>query len=138
MRTGPDELQPSNLFRDYDQEAARYDAVRFETPSGQFVARIDAAIIREFLRMAGGSLMLDLPVGTGRALDYLDDQPVRIIGCDLTEGMLEVAKGRGPAVRAGLARCNAARLPFQSGTFDGILSLRFFHLFPREVRPVFV
>lgn len=128
----------STLLQDYDEEASRYDEVRFLRPSGQYVARVDSDIIRQLRAIAGGSLYLDLPVGTGRALDYLNDQDIKIIGCDLTEGMLKIAKARGPAVRLGVARCNAARLPFESAVFDGILSLRFFHLFPPATRPLFV
>jgi SAM-dependent methyltransferase len=138
MMTKHDGLLSTYLVHDYSQEASHYDRVRFEKPRGKCLARIDAAIIGELLQAAGGSLLLDLPVGTGRALDYLNDQKLRIVGCDLTEGMLQVAKSRGPAVRVGVARCNAARLPFESSAFDAILSLRFFHLFPRDVRPLFV
>ena len=96
MGSGSDNPRRSALQRDYDEEAARYDRVRFEKPSGQFVARLDAAIIRELLAMAGGSRLLDLPVGTGRALDYLNDRPLRIVGCDLTEGMLRFANTNYP------------------------------------------
>lgn len=126
------------LRQDYNDESARYDRVRFEKPGGQYVARIDAAIVRELVGLSGAALLLDLPVGTGRALDYLNDRSIKVIGCDLTEGMLRFAERRGPAVRAGLARCDATKIPFASGTFDAVLSLRFFHLFPPEVRPVFV
>lgn len=128
----------SVLCQDYDQEAARYDRVRFEKPGGRFVARLDAAIVRELVRASGSVRLLDLPVGTGRALEYLDSEPLEVVGCDLTAGMLAAARGRGPSICPGLVRGDASRLPFPSGSFDGILSLRFFHLFPRAVRPTFV
>ncbi len=130
--TGPDVRQ------DYTDLASDYDQVRFQSGSGRFLAELDASIVRDMVRRTRARRVLDVPTGTGRVFDYLAREPVRVVGCDLTPGMLLHAQGRGPAIQEALVMCDASSLPFPTGSFDCLISLRFFHLFPPAARHLFV
>lgn len=125
------------LRRDYSALADTYDEVRFRGRNGRFLYETDASIVRELVELTGASSLLDVPVGTGRVLDYLKDMPIRIVGTDLTPGMLDHARARLTSQQT-LLRADASRLPVQSGAMDCITCLRFFHLFAPCDRPPFV
>jgi ubiquinone/menaquinone biosynthesis C-methylase UbiE len=81
--------------------------------------------------------ILDVPTGTGRVIDYLKDQSVPITAVDRTSAMLAQAARH---VRVGMDTLllgNAASLPFLNGSFDCVISLRFFHLFDTPARTAF-
>ena len=124
--------------QDYSQIAPSYDEQRFQTDSGRFLYETDRLIVRELVALTKASTLLDVPVGTGRVLDYLKDTPIAITGCDVTVAMLERAKQRMVESRHTLLYGDASNLPFESGSFDCITSLRFFHLFAPQVRHTFV
>src|SRR5918999_1637747 len=79
---------------DYTELAADYDVLRFEGTGGRLNAKADARIINELITIAGASRVLDVPTGTGRIFDYLAHRTVEIIGCDLTQAMLDKAATR--------------------------------------------
>ncbi len=113
--------------------AAEYDRRRFATPLARIKHRRDEALVLELLRSAGGvRSVLDLPCGTGRVLGALCGAGYRVAGADIALEMLRVARGRdAPGWKGflGLARADGERLPFRTGAFDAVLSLRFlFHL----------
>lgn len=125
----------SESFRlDYTELAADYDHLRFEGTKGRFNAKADARIIDEFITIAGASRVLDVPTGTGRVFDYLAHRNVEIIGCDLTQAMLDKAASRRSTKRPKLIRGDASVLPFPTGTIECITCLRLFHLIPHDSR----
>jgi ubiquinone/menaquinone biosynthesis C-methylase UbiE len=125
----------SESFRsDYTKLAEDYDALRFEGTGGRLNAKADARIIDEFITLAGASRVLDVPTGTGRIFDYLAHRNVEIIGCDLTQAMLDKAAARKSTKRPVLIRGDASDLPFPAGTIECITCLRLFHLVPHDAR----
>lgn len=126
---------PGESFRaDYTELAANYDDLRFAGTSGQFNTKADARIIDELITLAGPSRVLDVPTGTGRIFDYLAHRNVEVIGCDLTQAMLDKAASRPSTKRPVLIRGDASNLPFPTGTIECITCLRLFHLVPHESR----
>jgi ubiquinone/menaquinone biosynthesis C-methylase UbiE len=119
---------------DYTELAADYDALRFEGTSGRFNTKADARIIDELVTLTGASRVLDVPTGTGRVFDYLAHRNVEIIGCDLTQAMLDKAAARKSTKRPVLIRGDASDLPFPTGTIECITCLRLFHLIPYDSR----
>ena len=125
------------LHRDYGGMAPTYEADRFTGRSGRFLYEVDRRIVREAVSVAAPTKILDVPTGTGRVLDYLKGQSAPITGLDSTPGMLAQASRHARRGYDELLIGNAASLPFSSGTFDCVISLRFFHLFNREERVPF-
>lgn len=122
---------------DYTRLAEDYDRRRFSGRSGEFLARADEAIVRELVERSGASLLVDVPVGTGRVASYLCGLDVKLIGCDLTWAMLQCAASRKGALQMALAQADAAALPLADESVDCVISLRFFHLIPYDRRPPF-
>jgi ubiquinone/menaquinone biosynthesis C-methylase UbiE len=87
------------------------------------------AVIAE-LRTGACRSVLDIGCGTGLlAARIRRELPgVDVVGCDFARGMLARARRRDPA--AAWVQGDAGLLPFQSGTFDAVVSTEAFHWFP--------
>lgn len=125
------------LQQSYSDEAAHYDEKRFSGPAGQHLAETDRRILRTLVGLSGARNIIDVPVGTGRVLDYLKGMDVDVTGVDLTEEMLDCARRVADPERHTLMQGDASNLPFPDGSFDALISLRFFHLFPTGQRAAF-
>jgi demethylmenaquinone methyltransferase / 2-methoxy-6-polyprenyl-1,4-benzoquinol methylase len=68
------------------------------------------------LALAPGSLVLDLACGTGSLGDLAQRDGYRVVGADASAGMLAGLDGLFPAALA-----DAAALPFETGSVDGVL-----------------
>ncbi len=98
----------------FDAIAPRYDRVNRIISLG-----LDRQWRRRTVRalaLAPGSLVLDLACGTGALGEIAQRHGYRALGADLSAGMLAGHAGRFPAVLA-----DAASLPFDTGSFDGVL-----------------
>ncbi|MGH9110674.1 MAG: ubiquinone/menaquinone biosynthesis methyltransferase [Acidimicrobiales bacterium] len=69
------------------------------------------------LGLPAGSLVVDLACGTGDLSVLASRRGHRVVGTDLSAGMLANRRRPGPAVQ-----CDAAALPVATGTCDGVLS----------------
>src|SRR5690242_18132972 len=96
----------------YDQIAPEYAVRTAEMPpdlvacADRFLAWIDR-----------DALVLDLGCGPGRDMAWMEARGARVIGADLSAGMLAQARGQ---VRGGLAQMDMGRLAFPSGSFAGV------------------
>ncbi|MDA8309530.1 MAG: ubiquinone/menaquinone biosynthesis methyltransferase [Actinomycetota bacterium] len=68
------------------------------------------------LKLAPGSRVLDVACGTGALGEIGARHGYRVVGTDLSAGMLAGRAGRFPATLG-----DAAALPFATGSFDGVL-----------------
>lgn len=127
----------SELTQSYSDLAQDYNRIRFSGRSGRFNFERDREIIQSYVRESGATRMLDVPAGTGRVLDYVKDLPLEVVGLDLTKEMLANAAKVAHPTRHRLMEGDASQLPFEANEFDCVSSLRFFHLFQQESRPVF-
>ncbi|MGI9140317.1 MAG: methyltransferase domain-containing protein [Gemmatimonadaceae bacterium] len=106
----------------YDGLATTYDR-RWQL----YVARTTAATLARLPPGTGGTV-LDVGAGTGVLLDRLREQHPhsRLIGADLSRGMLGVARERlrhGASLVAG----DAVSLPFDAASFDVVISSSSLH-----------
>lgn len=117
--------------------AQQYDLVRFGSPLGKFVDRLEKTALRKALKRAGrASVVLDIPCGTGRITEFLLTQGYEVTGADISDEMLEVAQrrlGSYPGFR-GLVHQDAEHLDFQDKSFDFVVSSRFFGHLPSSTR----
>ncbi len=101
------------LRRQFDHLAPRWDAMRSEdafTPLEQALAAIPSS----------PALVLDLGTGTGLAAFVLARR-AEVVGVDLSDRMIEVARRNAPPELGGRVRfeqADAARLPFDDGSFE--------------------
>jgi ubiquinone/menaquinone biosynthesis C-methylase UbiE len=127
-----------DLRKDYRELSSTYDDLRFAGRNGQFLARADATIIRNLVRRTSARRVVDIPTGTGRVAKYLENDEIRVIGCDLTRAMIELAQRQSFKNAVAFVECDASSLPFADASVECVICLRFFHLFPRCDRPHFV
>lgn len=122
---------------------ASYDAERFTAPMRRGATRrkwnaIRKGLGKDFERVGS---VLDIPCGTGRFTELLLGAGKRVVNADRSRAMLLAAREKAGAGRekAGAGRadhveCDAARLPFADGSFDLVLSVRFFLHVPKDLR----
>jgi demethylmenaquinone methyltransferase/2-methoxy-6-polyprenyl-1,4-benzoquinol methylase len=112
LPTGPEKT--AHVRAMFDTIAPRYDLVNRVMTFG-----LDQAWRRRTvaaLALPKGAVVLDLACGTGDFSRLGVRRGYRVVGADLSAGML-AANGEGtPVVEA-----DAARLPFPDGTFDGVV-----------------
>ena len=110
-------MQEANTRKIYDVHAMFYDAT-----FGRLVRRRIARAISH-MNIRPEDRILDLGIGTGVSLDYYPPDRGRIIGVDLSSGMLRKAREklreRGLA-NAAVFQADALHLPFADDTFDHV------------------
>jgi ubiquinone/menaquinone biosynthesis C-methylase UbiE len=86
------------------------------------------AVVAE-LRAAGSRRVLDVGCGTGILATRIgeDGRGARVVGCDLSMGMLRRAAAR---VRGAWVQGDALRLPLRDGALDAVISTQAFHFLP--------
>lgn len=110
-------------------EAASYDTEREIEP----LWHIENTFVRDLIARSAFRSVLDVPVGTGRFLEYYGNRSVT--GTDLSESMLELARSRATSLymdNVYFRRCSVTDLPFAAGSFDLVLCWRLLHLLPPE------
>ena len=110
-------MQEANTRKIYDVHAMFYDAT-----FGRLVRRRIARAISH-MNLRHDDRVLDLGIGTGVSLDYYPGDRGRIIGVDLSSGMLRKAREkireRG-LHNAAVFQADALHLPFGDDTFDHV------------------
>jgi demethylmenaquinone methyltransferase/2-methoxy-6-polyprenyl-1,4-benzoquinol methylase len=112
LPTGPEKTTAVRAM--FDAIAPRYDLVNRVITLG-----LDRRWRRRTLDALGlpaGSTVLDLACGTGDLAALALASGFRVVGCDLSAGMLAA---RHPEVRA--LQADAVALPFPSGSLDGVV-----------------
>lgn len=120
--------------------AAEYEERRFRGPLGRLKNWRDQQIVWRAVQYAGGvRRVLDVPCGTGRCLRSLAPRLPFLVGADLSRDMMEISQRHhgdlGPLQgRVEYVQCDAERLPYRDASFDLVLTGRFMHHLPSEIR----
>ena len=110
------EKDPSEVAAMFDAVAHRYDLTNDVISMGQDRRWRKATLAA--LDAQPGETVLDLAAGTGTSSEPLADKGVRVIPCDLSEGMLGVGKRRRPDLP--FVNGDALHLPFADESFDAV------------------
>ena len=131
-------MSPDATFRDFYREDARalhYRDKHDRDRTHRRAHRAESAAIADLLRRAGepDGPWLDLPSGTGRFEPVLEAQGFQYVAADASHEMLRLAAERahddGARGWTGAVQASAFALPFEAGSFDGAMCLRFLHHF---------
>jgi phosphatidylethanolamine/phosphatidyl-N-methylethanolamine N-methyltransferase len=110
-------MQEASTKRIYYIHSVFYDAT-----FGRLVRRrIEQAI--NHMNIAADDFVLDMGIGTGQSLNFYPSDRGRIIGVDLSAGMLRECRKKIRAQgldRATVFQANALELPFEDSTFDHV------------------
>jgi SAM-dependent methyltransferase len=96
---------------------------------------LDRALLGSLAATVGGGLVLDVGCGPAQAGGYLAAQGCRVLGLDLSAGMLASAVARLGALGFRGARADLRQLPLPSRSCAGAASLYVLHHLPREDLP---
>jgi len=110
-------MQEITTKRIYDIQSVVYDHT-----FGQLVKRRVETAIRH-MRIRQNDLVLDLGIGTGASLNYFPTDKGRIVGIDLSSGMLRMCKEKiaeSGRSNVNVFQANALELPFDDNTFDQV------------------
>lgn len=112
----------------YGDAAALYDAERAQTGRWQ---REQSAVSGFLSRLPDGLDVLDVPLGTGRFIDFYRAHHHRVTGLDASDEMMAVASRRAGAFALTTVRGSATELPWPDASFDLVVSTRFLrHILP--------
>ncbi|UOF89639.1 class I SAM-dependent methyltransferase [Fodinisporobacter ferrooxydans] len=100
----------------FDEKANTYDDFCL-TPIGTFVDRIERDMMAAIARPVRGEKAIDLGCGTGTYAYWLRDMGLSVVGVDLSQDMLEVARGKRKN-EVTFQKADLAHLPFGDNTFD--------------------
>lgn len=106
--------------RDFFAAIARKYDREYAPPSSESKTKMARVLA---LLPAKKSRVLDLGVGTGRELPALLDAGHDVVGVDIAEPMIEIAKKRSRPIEIVLADFWLPPLPFGDASFDAVIAL---------------
>ncbi len=114
------------------QDAASdfYEEIRYKKPYSWLYQSWWFKKMIELVKPPTGGLILDDGCGTGHLAEFLPLE--KIIGLDISEGMLKYARKRIPQV----IKSDAQNLPFQDETFDCVFARALLHHLPEPEKAV--
>jgi 2-polyprenyl-3-methyl-5-hydroxy-6-metoxy-1,4-benzoquinol methylase len=119
------------MFEYYDGAKYKYDydALRREARDNSFGS--STPILDHAAQFFAGLRVLDLTCGIGRWCRSLAPAVKSIVGCDISEHLLEIAREATDAANVSYVRDDAMTLSQLQGEFDGCLHFNFFNHVPR-------
>jgi len=119
-----------------DGEVRDYERRRYRGWDQKLVDAREKKIIRRLLegKSRKGAFILDVPSGYGRFSGLLGEEASFLVSCDLSLSMVKRTLERQGKKEghAGIVADATGGLPFKTGAFDGVCSMRFFHHLHRE------
>ena len=113
----------ANCVFDFGAIAEKYDKW-YETPAGWAYDSAQKADVRGFLRRRlPGSRLLDVGCGTGHWSRFFESLGYTVVGFDISEQMIEVARAKTPPARCVFEVADACNMPFKNGFFDVVAAM---------------
>jgi len=113
-----------SISKRWDERAERYDKW-YETFEGAVEHHVDWELLKEYLPSNRKAKILDAAGGTGRITLPLAKMGYSVTLCDISPGMLNVAKKKllreGILDKVEILRCDVCHLRFPDKTFDFVI-----------------
>lgn len=121
------------------REVEDYERKRYRGLDQKLVHAKEKRILQKIMKKIAdnSSWVLDIPCGYGRFSSLLLEKSLFLVSCDLSFFMVKKAreKNEDMGLPLGVVADGKLGLPFKRGSFDLLLSMRFFHhLHQREER----
>jgi 2-polyprenyl-3-methyl-5-hydroxy-6-metoxy-1,4-benzoquinol methylase len=104
----------------------------------RLVAARERRLVRRYLVRVPKATVIDIPTGTGKLAEIFRDFGAKVMACDISENMLNVARKTYGQLGYGDVRfriCDAESLNHTlKERFDAAVCLRLLHRVPREVK----
>lgn len=121
--------------QDKQKEIAFFDAHAAADDYDVFTPEANARIIAAFQRLTGlpaGARVADLGCGSGAFTERLRQAGYNATGIDISPKLIAVGKSKYPGLD--LIEGDVEHLPFESGSFDGVMLSGLVHHFPDPAR----
>lgn len=117
---------------EYFNKIAPYYDEWYKTRVGCYVDKTEKRLVFSMIKTKKGKA-LDLGCGTGNYTLELYKRGFEVVGVDISEEMLRIARKKLPNIK--FIRADAYSLPFEENTFDLVLSITMFEFihFPERV-----
>ena len=120
-------MDKKEVIHNYDREGSDYDNIRYgRTKGGKFFSEIE---LPNTLRMMKSGNVLHIGTATGRVSSYLVSKGFDYVGLEISNVMASITKAK-LRKKGSVIRGDAEQLPFRTGSFDNIVSVRSFHFLP--------
>jgi ubiquinone/menaquinone biosynthesis C-methylase UbiE len=125
----------------YNQEAERYDALRWSGPVGTYVHRRYEELAFEAVPILSEGKYLEIGCGTGRFTAPFAAKGINLVAVDISDDMLAATRHKlhqsavdGAAVQ--LLKADARALDFPEGEFDVVFSFNVINHIPQYERVI--
>lgn len=115
-----------------ERMAAKYDIDEYHQSSHGLIRFVERRRVRAVLDAVGGARVLEVGCGAGYILENVPE--ARLVGIDLSMRMALRTRERLAARGVAVAQADGERLPFRSGSFDGILCTEVLEHVPNPAR----
>ena len=115
----------------FDKEAMNYDNW-YETKIGKHVDRVETTCAFNLFQVKPGMLILDVGCGTGNFSLKLAQQGASVVGVDISEEMLTLARKRAMQEEKSIEfkKMDSQNLQFPDNYFDGVFSMATIEFIP--------
>lgn len=118
-----------NLY--HNNVATHYDQERFGSIKGKLYDFLEKFSITRALRYVSKTYsILDIPCGTGRITKHIKDLGYKVLGADISEDMLKVARQKDMT----FVREDVERTTFENKAFSGVVCVRLMGHLPNDVK----
>lgn len=114
-----------------------HDVYAFFAPFYDAVTMPLRKLRRQVASLAGfgpGARVLDVATGTGAQAIAFAEKGTEVVGIDLSDAMLRIAKRKKPSAKTTFRQADATALPFPDASFDGACVSFALHEMPQTIR----
>lgn len=90
--------------------------------------------VAQIVELEPGSRLLDVATGTGAQAFAFADKVREVVGIDMSEAMLRIARRKNRFANITFQRADAAELPFEDSSFDASIVSFALHEMPASIR----
>lgn len=118
----------------FDMIANEYDSW-YVTKLGSFVDKVETDLAFEMIKLSPGMKILDVGCGTGNFSIKLAQRGCKVVGIDISDEMLEIARSKARQMNLDIEFYNmdVYKLGFEANSFDAAFSMAAFEFIDKPI-----